>query len=87
MVIGTWLPSIRAAIAEEMMKYAFHQKEISSLFWNYISRQSLQYLSKERGYTVKFRWRSKYPISQLADDLADKICNPVEKICEICRML
>jgi len=87
MVIWDVLPSIRAAIAEELMKRDLPQKEISRLLGITPPAVS-QYLSKKRGYNIEFGEEIKVSISQLADDLVDKkVCNPVERICEICRML
>ena len=87
MVIWDVLPSIRAAIAEELMKRDLPQKEISRLLGITPPAVS-QYLSKKRGYNIEFGEEIKVSISQLANDLVDKkICNPVERICEICRML
>jgi len=86
-VIWDILPSIRAAIAEELVKRDLPQKEISKLLGITPPAVS-QYVSKKRGYNIEFGEEIKASISQLADDLADKkICNPVERICEICRML
>ncbi|MGB5099774.1 MAG: transcriptional regulator [Methanothrix sp.] len=87
MVIWDVLPSIRAAIAEELMKRDLPQKEISRLLGITPPAVS-QYLSKKRGYNIEFGEEIKVSISQLADDLVEKkIHNPVERICEICRML
>ena len=87
MVIWDVLPSIRAAIAEELVKRDLPQKEISRLLGITPPAVS-QYVSKKRGYNIEFGEEIKASISQLADDLVDKkICNPVERICEICRML
>lgn len=87
MIIWDVLPCIRAAIAEELMKRDLPQKEISRLLGITPPAVS-QYLSKKRGYNIEFGEEIKVSISQLADDLVDKkICNPVERICEICRML
>lgn len=87
MVIWEVLPSIRATIAEELVKRDLPQKEISRLLGITPPAVS-QYVSKKRGYTIEFGEEIKASISQLADDLVDKkICNPVERICEICKML
>ena len=87
MVIWDVLPSIRAAIAEELVKRDLPQKEISRLLGITPPAVS-QYVSKKRGYNIEFGEEIKLSLSQLADDLVDKkISNPVERICEICRML
>jgi predicted transcriptional regulator len=87
MVIWDVLPCIRAAIAEELVKRELPQKEISRLLGITPSALS-QYVSKKRGYNIVFGEEIKASISQLADDLVDKkICNPVERICEISRTL
>jgi predicted transcriptional regulator len=87
MVIWDVLPSIRAAIAEELLKRDLPQKEISRLLGITPPAVS-QYVSKKRGYNIEFGAEIKLSLSQLADDLVDKkISNPVERICEICRML
>jgi predicted transcriptional regulator len=87
MVIWDVLPSIRAAIAEELAKRNLPQKEISRLLGITPPAVS-QYISKKRGYNIEFGEEIKASISQLADDLLDKkIDNPVERICDICRML
>jgi hypothetical protein len=87
MVIWEVLPGIRAAIAEELVKRELPQKEISRLLGITPPAVS-QYVSKKRGYNIVFGEEIKVSISQLANDLIDKkICNPVERICEICRKL
>ena len=87
MVIWDVLPSIRAAIAEDLVKRDLPQKEISKLLGITPPAVS-QYVSKKRGCNIVFGEEIKASISQLADDLVDKkVCNPVERICEICRML
>ena len=81
MAIWDVLPSIRAAIAEELMKRDLPQKEISRLLGITPPAVS-QYLSKKRGYNIEFGEEIKVSISQLADDLVEKnIHNPVERIC------
>ncbi|MCK9567215.1 MAG: hypothetical protein M0Q43_14350, partial [Methanothrix sp.] len=68
MVIWDVLPSIRAAIAEELMKRDLPQKEISRLLGITPPAVS-QYLSKKRGYNIEFGEDIKVSISQLANDL------------------
>lgn len=87
MVIWDVLPSIRAAIAEELVKRDLPQKDISKLLGITPSAVS-QYVSKKRGYNIEFEAAIKASISLLAEDLVEKkIDSPVERICEICRML
>jgi uncharacterized protein len=86
-VIWDVLPCIRAAIAEELVKRNLPQKEISRLLGITPPAVS-QYVSKKRGYNIEFGEEIKASISELANDLADKkIGSPVERICDICRML
>ncbi len=87
MVIWDVLPSIRAAVAEELVKRGLAQKEVSKLLGITPPAVS-QYISKKRGYNIEFAEEIKASISNLADDLIDKkVCDPVERICEICMML
>ena len=47
-----------------------------------------QYVSKKRGYSIEFGEKAKASISKLADDLINnRIDDPRDRICEICRML
>jgi len=81
------LPSIRAAIAGELINRGLSQKEISNLLGITPPAVS-QYISKKRGYNIKFGKDIKASISKLADDLIDSsVSNPVDRICEICKML
>lgn len=87
MVIWVVLPSIRAAIAEELVKRGLAQREISDILGITPSAVS-QYVSKKRGYNIEFEEDIKATISQLADDLVEKkVSDPAERICDICRML
>jgi predicted transcriptional regulator len=87
MIIWDVLPSIRAAIAEELVKRDLPQKEISKLLGITPPAVS-QYISKKRGYNIEFGEEIKASISKLAEDLLEKkVDNPVERICEICRMM
>jgi predicted transcriptional regulator len=87
MVVWDVLPSIRAAVAEELVKRGLAQKEVSKLLGITPPAVS-QYVSKKRGYNIEFGEEIKVSISRLADDLLDrKLDNPSERICEICRML
>ncbi|OPY49502.1 MAG: hypothetical protein A4E49_03142 [Methanosaeta sp. PtaU1.Bin112] len=86
-VVWDVLPSIRAAIAEELVKRGMAQKDISKLLGITPPAVS-QYVSKKRGYNIEFGEEIKESISRLADDLLEKkVDNPVEMICEICRMM
>jgi predicted transcriptional regulator len=87
MVIWDVLPSIRAAVAEELVKRGLAQREISRLLGITPPAVS-QYMSKKRGYNIEFGDEIKLSISNLASDLLEKkVDNPVERICEICRMM
>jgi uncharacterized protein len=87
MVVWDVLPSIRAAVAEELVKRGTAQKEVSKLLGITPPAVS-QYVSKKRGYNIEFGEEIKVSISKLADDLLEKkLENPVERICEICRMM
>ncbi len=86
-VVWDVLPSIRAAVAEELVKRGLAQKEISKLLGITPPAVS-QYVSKKRGYNIEFGEEIKASISNLADDLLEKkVDSPVERICEICRMM
>lgn len=86
-VVWDVLPSIRAAIAEEMVKRGVAQKEVSKLLGITPPAVS-QYVSKKRGYNIEFGEEIKMSISKLADDLLEKkVDNPVDSICKICRMM
>lgn len=87
MVVWDVLPSIRAAVAEELVKRGIAQKEVSKLLGITPPAVS-QYVSKKRGYNIEFSEEIKVSISRLADDLLEKkVESPVERICEICRMM
>ena len=87
MVVWDVLPSIRAAIAVELVKRDLPQKEISKLLGITPPAVS-QYVSKKRGYHIEFGEEIKASISKLAEDLLEKkVDNPVKRICEICRMM
>lgn len=87
MVVWGVLPSIRAAVAEELVKRGLAQKEISKLLGITPPAVS-QYVSKKRGYNIEFGEETKVSISKLANDLLEKkVDNPIERICEICRMM
>jgi predicted transcriptional regulator len=86
-VVWDVLPSIRAAVAEELIKRGLAQKEVSKLLGITPPAVS-QYVSKKRGYNIEFGEEIKASISKLADDLlGKKVDSPVERICEICKMM
>ncbi len=86
-VVWDVLPSIRAAVAEELVKRGLAQKEVSKLLGITPPAVS-QYVSKKRGYNIEFGEEIKASISKLADDLLEKkVDSLVERICEICKMM
>jgi predicted transcriptional regulator len=86
-VVWDVLPSIRAAIADELVKRGLPQKEVSKILGITPPAVS-QYVSKKRGYNIEFGAEIKAAISGLADDLVEKkVDNVVDRICEICRMI
>ncbi|HWQ20933.1 MAG TPA: helix-turn-helix domain-containing protein [Methanotrichaceae archaeon] len=86
-VVWDVLPSIRAAIAEELVKRGLSQKEVSKLLGITPPAVS-QYVSKKRGYNIVFKDEVRDEIGRLADDLMQ---GPVEdlvpRMCIVCRML
>ena len=86
-IVWDVLPSIRAAIAEELIKRGISQKEVSKMLGITPPAVS-QYVSKKRGYNIEFREDIRVAIGTLADDLIEKkVDDLVKRICEICRML
>lgn len=88
-IVWDVLPSIRAAIAEELVKRGITQKEISRMLGITPPAVS-QYVSKKRGYNIEFREDIRETIALLAEDLiAGKVEGNalVPRICQICRML
>ncbi|HUI40293.1 MAG TPA: helix-turn-helix domain-containing protein [Methanothrix sp.] len=86
-IVWDVLPSIRAAIAEELIKRGISQKEVSQMLGITPPAVS-QYISKKRGYNITFREDIRAAIEKLADDLIHKRVNDlVKRICEVCRML
>lgn len=86
-IVWDVLPSIRAAIAEELVKRGLSQKEVSRLLGITPPAVS-QYVSKKRGYNIQFADDVRLAIEKLADDLIqNKVDNLVERICEICKSL
>jgi predicted transcriptional regulator len=89
LIVWDILPSIRAAIAEELVKRRISQKEVSKMLGITPPAVS-QYVSKKRGYNIEFREDIRHSIGKLADDLIEKRVNGIElvpRICQICRML
>lgn len=86
-IVWDVLPSIRAAIAEELIKRGISQKEVSKMLGITPPAVS-QYVSKKRGYNIEFREDIREAIGKLADDLIEKkVDDLVKRICEICRLL
>jgi len=88
-IVWDVLPSIRAAIAEELVKRGISQKEVSRMLGITPPAVS-QYVSKKRGYNIEFREDIRQAIGGLAGDLIEgrvKGSELVKKICGICRML
>lgn len=88
-IVWDVLPSIRAAIAEELVKRGISQKEVSRMLGITPPAVS-QYVSKKRGYNIEFREDIRQAIAVLADDLISgkvKGRDLVVRICAICRML
>jgi Predicted transcriptional regulator len=86
-IVWDVLPSIRAAIAEELIKRGISQKEVSKMLGITPPAVS-QYVSKKRGYNIEFREDIRESIGKLADDLIEKkVDDLVKRICEICRLL
>ncbi len=84
-IVWDVLPSIRAAIAEELVKKGISQKEVSRMLGITPPAVS-QYVSKKRGYNIQFTDDVHALIERLADDLiANRVENLVDRICEICR--
>jgi uncharacterized protein len=87
LVVWNVLPSIRAAVAVEMVNRGMLQNEISKLLGITPPAVS-QYVSKKRGYSIEFGEEVKLSISKLAEDLMDnRLDDPMDRICEICKML
>jgi len=86
-VVWDVLPSIRAAIAEELVKRELSQKEVSKLLGITPPAVS-QYVSKKRGYNIIFKDEIRDEIEKLADDLMQgPVDDLVSRMCIICRML
>jgi uncharacterized protein len=86
-IVWDVLPSIRAAIAEELVKRGISQKEVSRMLGITPPAVS-QYVSKKRGYNIQFSDEVRAAIEKLADDLiANQVDNLIERMCEICKSL
>jgi uncharacterized protein len=86
-VVWDVLPSIRAAIAEELVKRGLSQKEVSKLLGITPPAVS-QYVSKKRGYNIVFEDEVRSEIEKLAGDLMQgPVDDLVPRMCVICRML
>lgn len=86
-IVWNVLPSIRAAIAEELIKRGISQKDVSKMLGITPPAVS-QYVSKKRGYNIEFREDIREAIGKLAEDLIEgKVDDLVKRICGICRML
>ncbi|MDD4447952.1 MAG: helix-turn-helix domain-containing protein, partial [Methanothrix sp.] len=70
-IVWDILPSIRAAIAEELVKRGVSQKEVSRMLGITPPAVS-QYVSKKRGYNIEFREDIRQSIGALADDLNEE---------------
>lgn len=86
-IVWEVLPSIRAAIAEELIKRGLSQREVSKIFG--ITQAAIsQYTSKKRGSRINFRQDAKEEIKKLADDIVhgymDNHTNLTARICGIC---
>ena len=86
-IVWNVLPSIRAALVEELVKSGISQKEVSKMLGITPAAVS-QYVSKKRGHKIDFKDDVKDEIKRLASDIRrGGIDNPALKICKICMML
>jgi uncharacterized protein len=86
-IVWDVLPSIRAAIAVELVRRGISQKDVSQMLGITPPAVS-QYVAKKRGYNIEFREDIRDAIGRLADDLVQKkVDNLTSRICEICRSL
>jgi predicted transcriptional regulator len=84
-IVWDVLPSIRAAIADELVKKGLSQKEVSRLLGITPPAVS-QYVSKKRGCNIQFAEEPKKSIERLADDLIQgRVENLTDRICDICK--
>jgi len=86
-VVWDVLPSIRAALTEELVERGLSQKEISKKLGITPAAVS-QYLSRKRGYKIDVKEVMKNEIKELADNIIQgKVDDVVLKTCEICMKL
>ncbi|MDI6886278.1 MAG: helix-turn-helix domain-containing protein [archaeon] len=86
-IVWDVLPSIRAALTEELIERGLSQKEISKKLGITPAAVSL-YLSKKRGYKIDVKNVMKVEIKELANDIIQgNVNNLVLKTCEICMKL
>ena len=86
-IVWNVLPSIRAALVEELVKSGISQKEVSKMLGITPAAVS-QYVSKKRGHKIDFKDDIKEEIKRLARDIIrGGIDNPALEICKICMML
>jgi hypothetical protein len=86
-IVWNVLPSIRAALVEELVKSGISQKEVSKMLGITPAAVS-QYVSKKRGHKIDLKDDVKDEIKRLARDIIrEGIDNPALKICKICMML
>jgi predicted transcriptional regulator len=84
-IVWDVLPSIRAAIAEELVNRGLSQREVSAILGITPPAVS-QYVSKKRGYNIEFGEDVKGEIAKLAEDLVnEQVEDLVERMCDICR--
>ena len=86
-IVWDVLPSIRAALTEELVASGLSQKEISKRLG--ITPAALShYLSKKRGYKIDVKEVMKDEIKELADNIIQgKIDNVVLKTGKVCMKL
>lgn len=86
-VVWDVLPSIRAAIAEELVNRGISQRGVSRILG--LSPPAVsQYMTKKRGYNIVFEEGIRREIEKLADDLLlGDVTDPAARICIICRKL
>jgi len=86
-IVWNVLPSIRAALVEELVKSGISQKEVSKMLGITPAAVS-QYVSKKRGHKIDFKDDVKDEIKRLASDIIrGGTDDPALKICKICMML
>ncbi len=87
MIVWDVLPSIKAAITEELVNCGLTQQEIAKELGMAPSAVS-QYISKKRGYKIVFEDDVKGSIQDLAQDIKEKRVEDLPaRVCEICMQL